>query len=399
MRRFRAWSRAFLAIPTLGAVFVGVNALGDPAAAARRGMSVSLLLEAGSSVHRAKKFLLSKQLPSGAWSGHPVITSYVTVALANSAGREDAATTAAITRASGYLAKEVQPDGSLWNEKTKQYPVYSTAISALGLIRTGGCDADILRRIRTYLLAAQCLDSDPSSSSYGGYGPAPGAAPDLTTTQWVLETLYLTDGLDRGNCKTAVAKADSAYAKAIVFVSRCQRSGVREGGHDSLMQPPGWFADSPEASTAGPSGSTPRGVGYLTFAGLKSLLYARVPRADQRVVAAATWGRAHYTTAENPGLGSVGLYTYLYTMAKALKAYEMAGAGLAPPVQTRWRQEVVNRLLVLQHGSGAWKQNDSHWWETQPDLVTAYALLTLQMVCGSELAGERSESEGGIHPK
>ena len=39
----------------------------------------------------------------------------------------------------------------------------------------------------------------------------------------------------------------------------------------------------------------------MTYAGLKSFLYAGVSKDDPRVKAAVEWVRKHYTVTENPG--------------------------------------------------------------------------------------------------
>jgi len=391
-QRFAGWLAAVLAAG------VGVASVQAPAVAemlARPEIGASLVLEAHSSIGRGVSFLLGKQLRDGSWSRHPVITSYATLALANSRQDGDAELRGAIDRAVQFVADQAQADGSIWNAQTRQYSVYSTAISVLSLIRINRPnDTPRIRAARAYLLSSQQVDVPESDPGFGGFSPARGVAADLTTTQWVLEALYLTDALDRAEpaaSPEAVQRADTAYQRAMVFVSRCQQMtmGAAAAG-EPLLAPLGWFADgtTPGATGADVSGSTPRSIGFLTYAGLKSLLYARAPADDPCVVAAVAWARQHYRTDANPGLGTVGLYTYLYTMVKALKAYELNMLWFETALGVDWRREVVDRLLSLQHGTGEWLHSDPRWWETQPELVSAYALLTLEMVCGT---GNRTE--------
>ena len=54
----------------------------------------------------------------------------------------------------------------------------------------------------------------------------------------------------------------------------------------------------------------------MTYAGLKSFLYAGVGKDDPRVVAALGWIKRHYTLAENPGQGQSGLFYFYQTFAK-----------------------------------------------------------------------------------
>ena len=63
-----------------------------------------------------------------------------------------------------------------------------------------------------------------------------------------------------------------------------------------------------------------RSEGGMTYAGLKSFLYAGVGKDDPRVKAAVDWIRRHYTLDENPGQGDAGLYYYYHMFAKAMDA-------------------------------------------------------------------------------
>ena len=58
----------------------------------------------------------------------------------------------------------------------------------------------------------------------------------------------------------------------------------------------------------------------MTYAGLKSFLYAGVGKDDPRVKAAVDWVRKHYTLEENPGQGDSGLFYYLPRVRQAMAA-------------------------------------------------------------------------------
>ena len=60
----------------------------------------------------------------------------------------------------------------------------------------------------------------------------------------------------------------------------------------------------------------PRSYGSMTYAGLKSMVFAGLKPDDIRVQAATKWLRANYSLDENPGLGQAGLYYYYHLMAK-----------------------------------------------------------------------------------
>jgi squalene-hopene/tetraprenyl-beta-curcumene cyclase len=82
-----------------------------------------------------------------------------------------------------------------------------------------------------------------------------------------------------------------------------------------------------------------------------------------------------------------GLF-YLYNvMAKGLAAYGkdmFAPPGRAP---FNWRVELIQRLLALQKtdaatGQGYWVNEVGRYWESDPVLVTSYALIALEVALG-----------------
>ncbi|MEQ9070496.1 MAG: hypothetical protein RLO18_27425, partial [Gimesia chilikensis] len=42
-----------------------------------------------------------------------------------------------------------------------------------------------------------------------------------------------------------------------------------------------------------------------------------------------------------------------------------------------WRAELVNQLAELQNENGSWTNTQKRWYESDPNLATAYALLAL----------------------
>ena len=281
-----------------------------------RQLGVSLVLESRSSIWRGGRYLLSRQLPDGSWSGNSIVSAYAIMALANSSACEESLWQIAIVRGARFIGQQAHGDGSIWNERTRRYPVYSTAVSLMGLARVDRCGyQDVIANARRYLLASQNMEQSEGNLFHGGFAYAHKLLPDLTTTQWVLEALYVSDYLDRdslGSAAGAVLKADRAYACAVNFVSRCQQHGPRasQTADKKLRTPSGWFADQPaELAENETREKSPRGIGFLTYAGIKCLVYANVPSSDPRFQEAMTWVGAHYTANQNPGLGTVGQKT------------------------------------------------------------------------------------------
>jgi squalene-hopene/tetraprenyl-beta-curcumene cyclase len=115
----------------------------------------------------------------------------------------------------------------------------------------------------------------------------------------------------------------------------------------------------------------------MTYAGLKSMIYAGLKKDDPRVKAAVTWLGKHYTFKENPGMGQSGLFYYLHTAAKSLAVLgEDTFTDAAGKVHD-WRSELSDVVIGKQRPDGSWINEDRRWMEDNPKLVTSYALLAL----------------------
>jgi len=76
-------------------------------------------------------------------------------------------------------------------------------------------------------------------------------------------------------------------------------------------------------------------------------------------------------------MGQQGLYYYFHTFAKALDTMQVKQFKDADGVSHNWRAELVNHLAELQHANGSWTNKAERWYEADPNLATAYALLAL----------------------
>ena len=120
----------------------------------------------------------------------------------------------------------------------------------------------------------------------------------------------------------------------------------------------------------------------MTYAGFKSMLYAGLDRKDVRVQRAVDWIRRHYTLDHNPNMphaqSKQGLYYYYHVLARALRAWGEEMILDSDQVPHRWRDELRHKLLSLQLEDGSWVNQEDRWYEGNPHLVTAYAILALQ---------------------
>ena len=120
----------------------------------------------------------------------------------------------------------------------------------------------------------------------------------------------------------------------------------------------------------------------MTYAGFKSMLYAKVDRNDVRVRRAVDWIRRHYTLDHNPNMphaqSKEGLYYYYHVFARAMRAWGDETIRDADGVPHEWREELCKKLLSLQRDDGSWANEEDRWFEGNPHLVTAYSVLALQ---------------------
>jgi squalene-hopene/tetraprenyl-beta-curcumene cyclase len=353
----------------------------------------SLKLEAESAIDRGVKFLLDRQMDDGAWLAEPAITALCAIALHNSDSEAHAdEVRAAVANARKFILRAVQPDGSFVGSQSK-YVNYTTSIclAALATINNPE-DEDLMRQARHFIIAMQ-LDEDnaenptlPDNQFYGGigYGSRGPTRPDLSNTQWALEALYLTDHLDRDS--EDAATAEKAWANARDFLKAVQNvPGDADPtwivDADKAPEMDGGFVYQPDESKAGEDEEGAlRSYGSMTYAGLKSLIYADLDKDDYRVKAAVDWAARNYTLDENPGMGAEGHYYYLQGFAKALDAYGAETLTTVEGKKRNWREDLVRKLLELQKGDGSWfNEKSGRWQESIPDLVTAYSLISLEV--------------------
>jgi squalene-hopene/tetraprenyl-beta-curcumene cyclase len=286
------------------------------------------------------------------------------------------ATAPAVQQGLAYLLSFRQPDGGLYVPGS---PVanYETSIGLLALAacNTDGSLDDAIKAAAEYVKRLQWDDGEGrgmADPAYGGAGYGKKSRPDLSNTQFMVEALRT----------IGTSENDPAIQRALAFVSRTQNL---PGPHNPLpfpeKNPDGGFYYTPADGGESQAGTTPQGglrsYGSMTYAGLKSMVYAGLTKDDPRVKAAIAWLGKHYTFAENPGMGDAGLYYYFHTAAKSL---DVLGAETFTDAQGRehdWRDELSTAIMARQREDGSWKNENERWMEGETDLATSYALLAL----------------------
>jgi squalene-hopene/tetraprenyl-beta-curcumene cyclase len=244
-----------------------------------------------------------------------------------------------------------------------------------------------IRRAQEYIKGLQLTEvkgfEESKHVTYGAITYGDGLKADLSNTQYAAEALYA----------SGLSGSDELWRRLAVFVSRCQNAETIDPILAQLnvgTTKDGGFRYGP-ADTRGPTETLDDGTkvyssyGSMTYAGLKSLLYAQVDKEDVRVKQAFSWITKNFTVRENPGMaskqnpaaGQQGLFYYYQTMAKALSVYDQPIIKDAKGVEHKWAKELSDHLISLQESDGSWKGKEERWWENIPALDTAYAIIAL----------------------
>jgi squalene-hopene/tetraprenyl-beta-curcumene cyclase len=192
--------------------------------------------------------------------------------------------------------------------------------------------------------------------------------------------------------ESGVPADDPTIQNALVFVTRTQASeanksdwakGRNDGGFIYSMR---WnekhkfYGESEGPDTKDRDGNEIlTAYGSMTYAGLKSLLYAELKKDDPRVKAALRWITNNYSLEVNPGLNNAqGLYYYYHVFATALKAYGEETITDSKGVKHEWRKEFEQAMAARQKPDGSFVNAADRWMEGVPALATSYVLLGLQ---------------------
>jgi squalene-hopene/tetraprenyl-beta-curcumene cyclase len=326
---------------------------------------------------KAVGFLRPRQSSDGSWSGtkEPGITALVVTAMLRS--KRVTPSDPAIVKGLGFLEGYVDPKGGLANAP---HSVYSTSVALMAFqeANQGGRYDSLIKGAQEFLKVNQTDEGEGKTSAdpaYGGSNYGGGAGrPDLSNTSFMMEALK-----DSG-----LPADDPALQKALVFVSRCQNlksefndqpwaGKVNDGGFIYVAAGGGGAAGK---AAKKPDDPIPSSAG-MTYAGLKSMIYAGLSKDDVRVKAALGYISKHYTVDENPGQGQRGLYYYYHTFARALAALGQPTLVDSEGKSHDWRADLIGALAKRQEASGGWVNKEDRFMEGDPNIVTSYGLLAL----------------------
>ena len=360
-----------------------------PAHAADDDAFLSTKLEIERAIKTGNEYLRTKQSEDGYWGDKsmPALTGLSLMCAMADPKVDPAKLPAHVERGYSWLLDQQKPDGGIYGEGLS---VYNTAISLTALMaaRREAFEPAIVKA-RAYLVKQQWdldkpKEADNPNDGGVGYG-SDNTHTDLSNRYLAMEAIALSRQVIEDGRHGEQPELD--WDAAIAFLSRCQNL---ESTND---QP--WASDDPEnkggfiynpgQSKAGEKelkdGTTAlRSCGSMSYAGLLSMVYAKLEPDDPRIKAVKEWLGKNYSVEENPGLGDQGLYYYYHVMSKALAASNTGKFKLADGKSTDWRNDLATRLLSSQREDGSWVNTNSRWWENDPQLVTCYSVLALHQI-------------------
>lgn len=356
---------------------------------------------------RSEAFLKARQdAASGGWSVNPqgptfpAVTGLVLQGMCATATLDEK--DPAVAKGIAFILSKRQPDGGIYD---RVLPSYNTAICLTALAKASSPAARAaIKPAQEYLESLQygegaaSAEGAPESATkvdrshpfYGGIGYGNRGRPDLSNVSFAMEGLRA----------SGVDPASPPFQRALVFLSRVQMhekvndqpyaKGSMQGGFiyatsenkDKVGSGQSFAGTFEETLSDGTKASRLRAYGSMTYAGFKTYVYANLSRDDERVVLAREWIARNYTLAENPGVGTDGLYYYLLMFSKAMSAWGEPTIETVSPDGTKavrnWGEDLVNRLAELQQEDGSFKSVDDRWMENDQVLITAYALTALR---------------------
>lgn len=327
-------------------------------------------------------YLRTTQAPDGSWSGdkHIGITGIVVSALLKSG--KVTVDDPMIKNGLAYLEKLINSkEGHIaGNNPKQQLKNYVTAVNVMAFAAANkdGKYQSVVDAGAKFLIGLQWDEEEGKTTKdlfYGGFGYDSKNRPDMSNSGFALEALNA----------AGVKQDNPAFKKATYFLSRSQNlKGEQQDQPWAGVYNDGSFIYNPmetKANEKANDASPGPGYGSITYAGIKSMIYAGVDKNDRRVQEALNWVKKNYSMEVNAGMPKgrekSGLYYGYNTMTKAFKVLGLDELVDDKGVKHDWRKDLVDQLAKTQKANGSWANEQDRWMEGDANLVTAFALLAL----------------------
>jgi squalene-hopene/tetraprenyl-beta-curcumene cyclase len=395
-----------LTLATLAGMYVGF-AIAQEAAKPGVSMDPDLRKNGEQALATGVKYLLSRQNGNGSWSNtnFPALTALPLWALTRS-GQEGVASNVAMAvdfitacaSDSGIFAGAIykpvlgEKGGGLVNYNTA---LCMTALHAVTDPALAPRLVPVVQKAREFLARSQYLGKEVFRGGMGYDPPTGRAYTDLSNSYLAYEAFRMTQSVE--DQRPAGKRVDLDWKAAVEFLQKCQNDSRFNDSSwvsgDASEQ--GGFAYHPQETRSGTFTNQAgvvqfRSMPGMTYAGMLSYIYAGVDRKDPRVAAAVGWITKNWSldvSNRDPKLKGTagekeGLYYFYNVLAKGLSAYGQDSLTLADGSTINWRNELVKKLVRLEKPEGFWVNDTGRYWESDPVLVTAYTVMSLETALG-----------------
>jgi len=366
---------------------------------------------------RSRDYLIAHQSPDGAWRSetyriledgtltpHVLSTLYCLPRRADGVGdtlRKGQQYLLAVRLTSSRIPIEPPPN----LRGLGPFPVY-TASAATWVTRFES-DEDFpqsawLSNVRGYQFSDE-LGWTAEDLVFGGWGYffAPPRKQDegVSSDANISATVYALGALR----SAGIPSTDPAFARAKIFVERCQNYSSDEDAADDCFDDGGFFFSPADAARnkAGCAGVDRTGrtrfhsYGSATADGVRALLMCGYGPDHPRVVAARQWLESNFDSGANPGafepdrevLRNAYYYYYAWSVAHALHRLGVEKVR-SKSGSLRWDTALAEELLSRQRPVGSWSNRFTDGKEDDPLVATPFAAAAL-LICQLSIAGEK----------
>lgn len=340
-------------------------------------------------ISKGVQWLIKHQSENGAFS-NPQFPGLSALALWAVAGSDTPSATRAVEKGTTFILSKVQPDGGIYmpipGRKGGGLSTYNTALCLTALAASGHDGiTEVILNARTFLAESQHLENDAFKGGFGYDKSNNRAYADLMNTHFVLESMRKTQAFEDKR-PAGQPRADLNWAAALEFAERLQNGPQTDDNRGGFFYSPGDAKAGVVKKKDSKNDSETiilRSYGSITYAGLLALVHCKVDKTDPRILSAIDWASRHWTLEENPGMGDQGLYFFYNVLSRAMSA---AGTETLPRTtgeSIAWKHELIDKVTSLMHEDGHWVNRNGRFWENDPVLATAYAVLALQHAVGT----------------